>query len=528
MTLPPEDKLVLAIDLGTSGPKVALANSRGQILAHEFAPNTVYYLPHGGAEQDPEDWWRAIKTATAALLARHEDKRSRIAALCCTTQWSGTVAVGAGGTPLMNAIIWLDSRGAPYVHEIAGRTVRIQGYGPGKLWKWLRLTGGAPSASGKDPIAHILFLKHERPDIYARTHKFLEPKDYLNFRLTGRLVSTYDTIALHWVTDNRDPDRVDYDAGLLAMSSIERDKLPDLVRAVDLLGPVKPEVAEELGLPPFVQVAGGTPDIHSAAIGAGAIQPFAGHIYIGTSSWLTCHVPFKKTDILHNMTSLPSAIPGRYLLVNEQETAGGCLSFLRDRLFFPDDGLTGAPPADVYKRFDMLAAEAPPGSGKLIFTPWLYGERTPIEDHTVRGGFFNLSLQTTRLHMIRAVMEGVAYNSRWLLGCVEKYTGRKFDALNMIGGGASSRVWCQIMADVLDRPIRQVNDPIQANARGAALLGAVAMGWTSFDEAAGEITIRETFHPRPENRTIYDELFAEFTHIYKANRPIYARLNRKP
>jgi xylulokinase len=156
----------------------------------------------------------------------------------------------------------------------------------------------------------------------------------------------------------------------------------------------------------------------------------------------------------------------------------------------------------------------------------MYGERTPIDDPTVRGGFFNLSLKITREHLVRAVFEGVAYNARWLLQGVEQFCRRRIDRLNMIGGGAKSDIWCQIYADVLGRTIRQVKEPLQANARGAALVGAVALGAITFDDVARHVNIAKEFVPNTGNRHVYDELFAEFVNIYHRNKSIYARLNR--
>jgi xylulokinase len=257
------------------------------------------------------------------------------------------------------------------------------------------------------------------------------------------------------------------------------------------------------------------------------VRDYEMHLYIGTSSWITCHVPFKKTDIFHNLAALPSAIPGRYLLTDEQECAGICLQYLRDNLFFHEDELfKGEKPKNVYQAFDRIAESMPAGSGKLIFTPWLYGERAPVDDHTVRGGFFNQSLKTTRAHMVRAVFEGVAYNSRWLLQYVEKFIGRRAEAINMVGGGAKSAVWCQIMADVLDRPIRQMKDPIEVNVRGAALLASAAIGHLTYDEIGAHVPVEKTYTPNPDHRKIYDELFKEFMAIYERNGKIYARLNK--
>jgi xylulokinase len=321
---------------------------------------------------------------------------------------------------------------------------------------------------------------------------------------------------------------VDYDADLLRIAGLERDLFPDLLRAVDILGPITPEVADDIGLSRRVQVVMGTPDIPAAAIGSGAVNDFSGNIYIGTSSWLTCHVPYKKTDILHNIASLPSAIPGRYIVVNEQETAGACLSFLRDNVVYHKDELVReADVADTYRLFDRIADRVPAGSDKLIFTPWLYGERTPVEDHSVRSCLFNISLRTTREHIIRAVFEGVAFNTRWLLSTVERFVKRPLDNLRMIGGGASSAVWCQIHADVLNRTIRQIEDPILANLRGSGLLGAVALGYLRFEDIPDIVAVAGTFRPNPDNRAIYNELYREFLNIYKRNKPIFARLNRQ-
>ncbi|MCA9692805.1 MAG: FGGY-family carbohydrate kinase [Myxococcales bacterium] len=519
---------ILAIDLGTSGPKVALVGVDGVMLGSEFEPTALSLLPGGGAEQDPEEWWRAIVTASRRLIARALADKGDVVGVCCTSMWSSTVAVDRDGVAIGPAINWMDSRGAAHLGPVFGGGLRVEGYNIARLLRWIRLTGGAPTHSGKDSLAHILFLKHERPDVYARAHKFLEPKDYLNVRLTGEFAASFDSIALCWVTDNRDLARVAYDPALLDISGIDPEKLPALRRAVDVLGPVRPEVARELGIGEGALVVTGTPDLQSAALGSGATRDFEGHLYVGTSSWITCHVPFKKTSLLHNMGALPSAIPGRYFIACEQECAGKCLSYLRDTVFFPRDPLNpdGAAPEDTYARFDAMAESVPAGSDGLLFLPWLYGERTPVDDHSLRGGFFHQSLSTTRAHMIRAVLEGVALNARWLLGHVEGFAGRKFGSLNFIGGGARSRVWCQIFADVLGHEIRQLKAPLAANVRGAGFLGAVGLGHMSFDDLHARVEIAETFTPDGGRGELYDLLFDEFLRHHRVNRRAHARLAR--
>jgi xylulokinase len=517
---------VLTIDLGTSGPKVALFTMSGKYVDGDFTPVELNLLPNDGAEQSPAAWWQGIVDAAQRVMTRGAVRADDVTAVAVTSQWSGTVPIDRDGNPLHDAIIWMDARGADDVKRAAGGIVRLQGYEPRKLRNWIKLTGGAPALSGKDPIAHILWFRRERPEVARSTWKYLEPKDWLNLKLTGRCAATYDSIVLHWITDNRDLAHIDYDPGLLAAFGVERSQFPDLVAATSVLGPLQPQIADELGIPAGIPVVGGTPDLQSAAIGSGAVHDFEGHLYVGTSSWLTCHVPFKKTDLFHGIASLPSPLPGKYYVADEQEVAGASLNWLRDNVIFPDDALRqAAAPDDFYLRLDEVAATAPTGSNGVIFTPWLNGERTPVDDHRLRGGWHDLSLQSTRADLVRSVLEGVAFNSRWLMGYVEKFTGKPFPALNFIGGGAQSRLWCRIMADVLDRPIRQVEHPIRANARGAAAIAALALGQTTIDDVASSVDILETFEPDRSTRATYDQLYREFRAIHKQTKGIYARLH---
>src|SRR3990170_3150182 len=511
---------VLAFDLGTGGPKVALVATDGEVVGHEVEKTDLILLPGGGAEQDPSDWWGAISSGAKKLLARSLVPADRIVGIGVTAQWMGTVAIDRDGNHLANAIIWMDARGGKYARRITkGGPINMSGYSIPKLRRWLSITGGLPSRTGKDSIGHILFIKNEWPDVYERTYKFLEPMDYLNYRLTGIPAASYDTITGHWLTDNRDLSNVRYVDKLIALTGVDREKLPDLRPTGAILGPITAEIAREFGLREDVQVVMGTPDTESAAVGSGAVGDFEAHLYIGTSSWLTCHVPFKKTDVINSITSLPSGIPGRYLVATEQDTAGACLTLLRDNIFFPDDELSdGAAPDDTIEIFNRMAERVPAGSDKLIFTPWLNGERTPVENHLVRGGFFNQSLSSTRAHFVRAVFEGVAYNTRWMHRTVERFVKRRFDAINFIGGGAKSSLWSQIHADVLDRTIRQVKDPGLANARGAAFVALVALGYMTFDDIPERVQITNTYDPNPDNRKVYDELFGEFLNIYKNNK----------
>jgi xylulokinase len=209
-----------------------------------------------------------------------------------------------------------------------------------------------------------------------------------------------------------------------------------------------------------------------------------------------------------------------------QTTAGGNLTFLRDRILYPEDALgREEAPADFFECLGRMAEGVPAGSNGVIYTPWVFGERSPVDDRTVRAAIYNLSLEHSRAEIVRAFLEGVALNTRWLLRPFEKAIRQRLDVIHMIGGGAGSDLWCQIFADVMDRPIRQLKDPIQANVRGAAFIASVGMGFISFQEIPGCLEYRATYRPRPENRSVYDAHFREFVNIYKRNRRIFRRLN---
>ncbi|MFX1391796.1 MAG: FGGY-family carbohydrate kinase [Promethearchaeota archaeon] len=534
-------KYILAIDHGTGGPKSAIVSTEGEVLEWAFKEVPLYVQKGGAVEQDPDDWWNAILKTSKQVIDSGRVSIDDIVGVCNTSQWSGTVAVDHDGNHLMNSIIWMDTRGSKYIEKFHKSLIQVSGYSLYKILKWIKRTGGGPNKNGKDPIAHILWIKNELPDVYNKTFKFLEPQDFINLKLTGKYATSPASIHIHWVTDIRDINNVKYSKKLMKGLKIAPEKLPDIKSSIDILGPLKNDVADELGLNRGVKVVVGAPDIPSASVGSGAVNDYETHIYIGTSDWVSCPIPFKKTDIFHNMASIPSAIPGRYIIGNEQEIAGGSLTFLRDKiLYHKDELLKEEAVPDVYKIFDRIVENIPAGSNNLIFTPWLIGERAPIDDPTIRGGLYNLSLEMSREHIIRAVFEGIAYNIRWLFMYIEKFVKKwkikenpkmkKHDfiipELNIIGGGAQSNVWCQIFADVLNRNIKQVSNPIQANARGAAFIASVGLGYLKWDEIQRCCEISNIFTPNPDNREIYDKLFNEYLNIYKIMGKTYKRLNK--
>ncbi|MEA4811600.1 MAG: FGGY-family carbohydrate kinase [Anaerolineaceae bacterium] len=517
---------ILAVDLGTSGVKTALISISGEVFGWEAESIETLFTPGGGVEQRPSDWWASFVNSSRRLLHRQHHKAENIKAICFSTQGEGTIPVDNEGNPLMNCILWMDMRGQPHLQKQHKGLLNLQGVSLSHVVEWVRKTGGMPSATGKDPASHMLFIRDQFPHIYQRTARFLNVLDYINFKLTGRFAATLDSILTSWLTDNRDSNHIHYDSLLIRQSGIDADKLPEIIRCTDIVGEIRPEIAKELGLPSGIKVVGGAIDNTAAAIGAGSIADFDTHVYLGTSSWMAAHVPFKKTDILASLASLPCAIPGRYLLMALQATAGGNLAFLRDKILYNKDRLLREEKAkDIFEIFDKIAEEVPAGARGVIYTPWIWGERAPVEDRTLRAGYFNMSLNNSREDMIRATFEGIAYNTRWLLQPFEKFMGKPIGHINLVGGGAQADVWCQIIADVMNVEIRQVKDPIYANARGAAWIGAVGIGEINFEDIHSLVKIQKIYLPTPEHRGIYDEGFAVFKELYKKLNPIYKRLN---
>jgi xylulokinase len=513
MTGSRDEQLVLAVDLGTGGPKVGFVSLTGKVAWQDHVAVETEWLPDDGAVQDAEQWWQVIVDAARRGLASGSVVAGNVVAVSVTGQWASTVPVDDKGRPVGECVMWMDKRGARHVAPIIGG--RVAGYAPKNAAIWVRKTGAAPSPQGGDPIGHMLFLENERPDVAKAAAWYLEPVDYLSMRFTGVAAASPASMTAAWLTDNRKLDRLDYDDDLVRLATVDAAKLPPLRATGSVIGPVLDEVALELGLPKGMQVVTGTPDLHSATFGAGAVRDFETNMAMSTTSWISAPVPFKRTDPIHGIASIPGIPGGQYLIVDNQDAAGRCLQWVRD--VFGSD----------YAALTALAAEARPGAGNVIFTPWLNGERSPIDDRKARGGFHNLSLATTRPELVRATLEGVAYNSRWLLGYVEKFAKRRLDNIRLIGGGATSDLWCQILADVLDRTIERVEEPLHAGIRGAAVFAGVALGAVQLDEVRALVTVDATFTPDPANRDVYDRLYAEVPKLYKAQKGMFARLNRR-
>ncbi len=522
-----QSRYVLAIDLGSGGPKVGLVDQEGQIVASATSNLPIYLLPNGGAEQDPTEWWSAIVAAIKKVLHESGVHRESIVAIACTSQFSVIVPVDQNGEALMNAVHWIDTRGGPYNRDLVKGFPSIMGFGLRKLLVWMQRAGMPPTTSGVDSLGHILFLKNERPEIYRKTHKFLEPMDYLNMRLTGRCAATLNTVFPYVLTDNRKLDTMHYDPTLLEIAGIDEAKLPEILPIDGIVGTITPSIASELGLSPNTVVVTGVNDNSTSAVGSGAVMDFDAVAVLGTSGYLACHLPFKKTDLTSFITTMPSGIPGRYLIFAELGNNGKVLdSYLHNLIYFPDEFFHLEAPVDVYERLSQIADQTPPGSEGVLCLPWFKGTFAPSEDQYLRGGFLNLSHRTTRAHLTRAVLEGIALNWRWLRKPAEKFTGRTFEHWRLGGGGALSDTWAQIMADVVGLPMHQLANPRMGNVLGIAFLAFNRLGLLSLEEIHAKVRIAKVYQPREEYRQVYDRLYQQFLASFRKLKPIFHALNK--
>jgi xylulokinase len=521
-----DDRVAVAIDLGTTGLKVGLVSFDGTVLWSDHAACRTIESPGGGREQDADVWWDTIASMIRASVASGVVRPEQVAVVAATGQWASTVPVDADGNPVGNCVMWTDSRGRRHTKERFGGPVA--GYSAAVLPRWIRKTGGVPAPSGKGPTGQHLFLTRDRPDIAAAARWFLEPVDYLTMRFTGVASATHASMTASWLTDMRRLDVMEYDADLVARAGVDASKLPPLVPESSVIAGVRDDVAPQLGIPAGTPVVTGLPDIATAGPGAGAVNAGEAHLVISTTSWISCAAPAKKTNIFNEITTAAAARPGEYLVLDNIDTAGACLDWFRRLVSL--DGHRDGELVDAGDLID-LATTVPPGSRGVVFTPWLNGANAPIADSSARAGFHNVRLDTGAAEMARAVLEGVAVQNAMLLGAVEKFVGRRLDPIRIIGGGARSDLWCQMHADAMDRVLERPADPLNAGLRGATLNAAVSIGAIDGSDIRDRVKVETTFRSDPERRALFDGLLAGQRKLHKGQkRPLRAltRATRTP
>ncbi len=502
---------IVAHDVGTSGNKAVLIDSEGQVLGSASAPYKVHYPYSDWAEQEPDDWWRAVTTTTRLVLAQCAVAPREVLAMVYTTQMLGIVPIGRDGAVLRRAIIWLDGRAPQQAERIMRKFLGRRAFA---------LLAGA-ELSGKDGLPKLLWLKENEPEIYNGMSCFLDVNGYLLYRATGNMVFEWSCASAFGF----DLKKKDWLRGIIRYIGLDLTKFLPLVRSIDQVGGLTPEAAAACGLLEGTPVFGGGGDVQGAAAGSGSVGEGDGHIYLGTSGWVGVVTQRKPTG-RHGVACLQSADPEKALLFAEMETAGACLKWISDQFYRHEQVDPSVP--NVFALMDQDVESVPPGSDYLICTPWMYGERSPVSDTWVRSTFFNLSADHTREHLLRAVYEGVAYNLRWMIEIIEQTYNLPMPILRVIGGGARGAPWMQIVADVTGRSVETVANPLEAGAVGMGLVASVGLGLHSEMAALRKIVrMEQVFEPDLEKADVYQPLFEAYKEIYKSLRKLYRTVNQE-
>jgi xylulokinase len=527
--------LILTYDLGTTGSKTCLY-SLGDTLTQIDACMVrypLYMTEDGGAEQQTEDWWEALRDSTKTLLGRNPIHAGDIRAVSFCCQMQGLILVDRDGRAVRSPMIYLDARAKKQIETTLYKGLfKISGMNAFKVLKTLYFTGGV-AATPKDPLWKYHWVKENEPECFKKAYKWLDAKDYLVLRCTDRFTMTKDSANITFLFDTR-KGKHRWHTGLCREYGVDMAHLPQVVNATDCVGGLTPKAARELGLAPGTPVFAGGGDVPLTTIGAGCVNLYDTHIYVGTSGWVAANVDKRLVDIDNFMASILGAMENRYSYVGEQETSGACLSWVKEHLALDEIGIylerSGAqtPAQELDNLYDLLngsVEQTDPGAGGLIFTPWLHGNRAPKEDAHVRGMFFNIGMDTGKRQMIRAVLEGVAFHKRWILEAMEKKIPYR-ETVRFVGGGAQSDVWCKIMADITGRVIETVDHPQDIGAAGAAVVCAVGLGLiTDFAQAKAFIPAAKRYYPDKTLKPMYDKQFGVFKKLYKKNKPLFKTMN---
>ncbi len=511
----------LGIDVGTTNAKVALVRPDGHLVASASAPIPMRRAG-AVAEQDPEDRWAAVVDATRSVVDAAPGGAADVTSIGVCSQYSSIVPVDRDGRAVADLVLYLDQRGTPHSWAILERHADA-------FEIWLD-RHGVPPVGGGLSLGHLLHFRDDRPGVHAATAAYLEPMDFVNMRLTGRIAATQCTMFTSQVCDNRTLGVTEYDSDLVERAGLDPAKLPELVELDGVVGELTAAAADELGLPSGATVRAGMNDSHAAALATGAYADGLGGVMIGTTSVLLDAIDTMATDLDNELVAMPTPVPGKYLAWAENGIAGKALEHVLDQIIFATDQLGDHSVGDPFAALDVALAAAPPGAGGVMFLPWMAGSLAPRVNSAMRGGFLNLSLDTRRVDLVRSVVEGIAHNLAWLVPIVEKFTGNRMEELVFGGGAARSREWAQIIADVADRPVRALEAPESAVAR--------AVGLASFDgiDAPGRVDERvaslmstgDRLEPATTNRQRYDEMHEQFIAAFEAVRPICEALNRPP
>ncbi len=451
-------------------------------------------------------------SGTHEVLEKSGVHASEIKGISFCSQVGTLVMVDEHGNALRPAMNIMDTRATAQFDRVMGSGVKVEGLNAKRLLTFLRITGLA-STSAKDSVWRYLWVKENEPEIFSRTHKWIDTKEYLILRATGKLMASRDDAYMTFLYDYK---KKEWSRDLCRMTGVDMKHLPEVCDSTAIVGELQEGPAAELGLLPGTAVVSGGTDISLCQVGAGAVHTGDVSICGGTSGWVCTTVDKMTVDVASGIGSVVCADPATLLYTADCETAGKCLEWAKERL--------QGTPFDSYREMFDAVERAPAGSHDVVFSPWMYGNRCPFEDPLSRGVFFN-DVNCHSSDLIRAVVEGVAMHMRWLLETSERNV-KTNPALRFVGGIARTPVVGQIMADVTKRVIEVPDAPEQCGTAGAAAVLAVAFGMlNSIQDVRDIINVKHRYEPDEANGKVYDRIFPVFKSLYKANKRSFQVLN---
>lgn len=478
------DAAFLGIDLGTSAVKVLVLDGDGTALARVSRAYPTNAPCPGWAEQSPDDWWAAVRAATRQAIT---GAGRPIASVGLSGQLNGFVLLDARDTPLADAMIWLDIRAASQAARLAGQA------------DFAALTGNALSPICVLP--KLAWLREHRPDLMARTRRIALAKDYILLRLTGVLAtdpSDAQSTAMAGIGGGR------WSAELAGLASVDAAMLPPIRPAAETAGTITAEAAGATGLARGTPVATGAGDVAALAVGCGVVDAGRIAITLGTAGHVVAEASAHRPAGDAGLWRLPHAVAGRRLWLGLIMSGGLSLAWLRSILAHAE--------TPDFATLDAWAAAVPAGAEGLTFLPFLEGAATPYSRPDARAAFSGLSSAHGAGHLVRAVMEGVAFNARQCVEALEA-AGAQGREIRLAEGGAQSPLWCRIVADALARPVHLVAER-DTSAAGAAILGrAAATGMPVDDIARSAVVIARTFEPGPDGAGMLDTAYKRYERL---------------
>jgi xylulokinase len=504
------EKFILAHDLGTTGNKASLFDEQGNVYASSLSTYRTEYPRPNWVEQNPEDWWNAVCTSTKQLLSGSRINPKQVACITFSGQMMGCVALDHNARPLRNALIWADTRAVPQAEQLISKVGMERVY---------RITGHRASSSYT--AAKIMWVRDHQPEIFAGTYKFVNAKDFIVARLTGRFATDFSDAG---GTNLYDLEAYDWSSTLLDAAKLDRGVLPDLHESSEVVGEVLPSISEEVGLPAGTPVVIGGGDGCCASVGAGVVREGSAYNYLGSSSWIAIASKRPIYDPSMRTFTWPHLVRGMYSPNGTMQAAGGAYQWLRDIFCIPEKEAAEEQGISPYELMDRLAEQSTPGAHGLLFLPYLLGERSPHWNPDARAVYFGLAMNHSRADIIRATLEGITFNLKIILDSFLQQ-GAQIRSMRVIGGGAKGRIWRQIMADIYGIPIHRPALLAEANSFGAALAGGIGVGiYKDWSLAESLTPIVDEIQPDLLTAAEYEKLYRVFIQAYDVCVPLYTEI----